>query len=290
MDTAEYGGNVKSIGLIPNNEKIKIELHNVHETLLLPLWSRARAAELNCSFLNDTQAGQLIERLDYDFSKFSSKIRKFFIVMLAARAKELDGMVCRFIQIHPRATIVNIGAGLDTTFYRINNGTIKWYDLDVPGVIDLRQALLEYSPQIHPIPKSMFDPSFLDDIESQKDGILFLVSGVLMYFSEQEVQSFLGAIASRFPGSEIVFDAVTPFGISVANRVIKKSGISGAKIMWGISNTRSMEQWEMKLKLKARLPVCCETPISRSFGMCSSIFIWLNRLLHIYTLNRLKSA
>ncbi|HBZ19782.1 MAG TPA: hypothetical protein DEO60_01525 [Bacteroidales bacterium] len=34
--------------------------------------------------------------------------------------------------------IKNIGCGLDTRFERIDNGKLKWFDIDFPEVIKLR--------------------------------------------------------------------------------------------------------------------------------------------------------
>ncbi len=281
MDKSEMKLHFQTHGVKPN-------LHNVHETLLLPLWCRAAATELNSTAFKDFMAIQMIRRIDYDFSRFRMKIRKFFIVMLAARAKEQDEIINRFLSEHPRATIVNIGAGLDTTFYRVNNGTIKWYDLDVSDVIALRKVLLQPSPQIHYIAKSMFDHGFLQEITPPEDGILFLVSGVLMYFTETEIRSLLESITAGFPGCEIAFDALTPLGVSVANRMIHKAGISNAVIQWGIPNVKIMEYWNAGIRVKKQLPVCCSISSCRQFGVLSTAFIHLNRILHVYSLNRMQ--
>jgi len=37
---------------------------------------------------------------------------------------------------------VNIGCGFDTTFERIDNGKITFYDLDLPDVINLRKQFI----------------------------------------------------------------------------------------------------------------------------------------------------
>jgi len=211
---------IKNAALLAK-KKIRTNLKNVHETLLLPLWGRAEAAKMKDPVLNDRKAIELINHIDYDFSKFRSQIRKFEILTLAMRAKELDAIIREFINVHPEGTIVNIGAGLDTTFYRVNNGQIKWYDLDVSQVIDLRNTLLPQSEQLKSISKSMFDESFLVDIEKPKDGILFFASGVLIYFEEERVRAFFKMIASHFPHSEIAFDTMTPLGIYIAGKIVK---------------------------------------------------------------------
>lgn len=270
--------------------RVKADLHSVHETLLLPLWCRAEAAERDGAAFSDAQAVGMVRRLDYDFSRFRSKIRRFFVVMLAARAKEQDEIIGGFLREHPGASVVNIGAGLDTTFYRVNNGKVRWYDLDVPDVMNLRRALLRQSPQVCPIARSMFDPGFPEEIVPPEDGILFLASGVLMYFPEEEIRLFLARIATRFPGCEIVFDALTPFGVWVANRMLRRSGISNAEIRWGIPGAADMERWEPGIRIKERFPVCCKISPRGRFGLLSSALIRLNRILRVYTLNHIQAG
>jgi O-methyltransferase involved in polyketide biosynthesis len=51
-----------------NNRDIKIDLGPVQETLMLPLWARARETEKDNPVVCDTFARDIVERIDYDFS------------------------------------------------------------------------------------------------------------------------------------------------------------------------------------------------------------------------------
>ncbi len=268
--------------------KVRVDLRNVHETLLLPLWGRAEETKMRDPVLRDRKAVEIINRLDYDFSSFHSGMKRFTILCLAIRAKEFDSLIRDFIQEHPCATIVNIGAGLDTTFYRVNNGQIRWYDLDVPEVIRLRGELLSENAGQVRIPKSMFDPTFLEDIEPPQDGILFLVGGVLMYFEEERVRSFLTMLSQRFPGGEIVFDAIAPKGIRFSSAMVRKSGIVGAGMKWGLRSARDMERWGIGLRRLESYPLCFRTKIFSSWGLLCGLMLRLNNLLHVITINRIQ--
>ena len=273
-----------------SSEKVKIDLRSVNETLLLPLWGRAEEAGMKDPVLRDRTSADLVSRIDYDFSRFRSRVRRFQILTLAIRAREFDSMIRDFIQRHPRAVIVNIGAGLDTTFSRVNNGKIKWYDLDVPQVIRLRSKLIPESRETNCIPKSMFDESFFDDIESPQDGILFLVGGVLMYFDEERVRGFFAMIAERFPGAEIVFDTIAPSGIQFASSMVRKCGIQKAEMEWGIRDTGSLEKWGLRLKLLESYPIFYKTRIFPSWGPTIAMAMRISDLFRIINVSRVAVA
>ena len=89
----------------------------------------------------------------------------------AARTKQFDDKIKAYIADHPRASVINLGAGLDTTFYRVDNGTIHWYDHDLPAVIDIKRQLLPEPDRVTYIAKSLFDPSWFEDVTYIEDGV-----------------------------------------------------------------------------------------------------------------------
>ena len=107
-----------------SNNDIPI-LGGVQETMLGPLWARATYGEIYPDILNDPKAAQIIKEIKYDFSKIQEYLDEWRALGLLVRAKSFDKALINYIANHPDATVVNIGAGLDTTFYRTDNGTIK---------------------------------------------------------------------------------------------------------------------------------------------------------------------
>jgi O-methyltransferase involved in polyketide biosynthesis len=201
-------------------DKVKIKLSGVSETLLGPLWARAQLSKEYSSLFHDAKAVELVEKIDYDLSTsdmpfegilFSISLKGNLpaFSLWALRAKQFDNKVKAYIAEHPRASIVNIGAGLDTTFYRVDNGTIHWYDLDLPAVIDIRRQLLPEPNRATCIAKSLLDPSWCEDIEHTEDGVFMVAGGVLPFFEESQVKEFFSMLADNFPGGEIVFNALS---------------------------------------------------------------------------------
>jgi len=52
---------------------MKQNLKGVPETLLIPLWARAVESENSDPIVKDNKAVEMMERIDYDFSKFEKK-------------------------------------------------------------------------------------------------------------------------------------------------------------------------------------------------------------------------
>ncbi len=58
-------------------------------------------------------------RLDYDLAKWKKTASLFGSCL---RSKLFDEQVTRFLSLHPRGTIVEVGAGLNTRYERLDNG------------------------------------------------------------------------------------------------------------------------------------------------------------------------
>src|SRR4051812_17692635 len=123
-------------------DKIDIQLGRVQETLLLPLVARARETQYKKPVLNDVKAAALLDRLNVDRKKLLRNLTEIGILGLCYRALKMDEAIKAFLQKHPNGKILDIGAGLDTTYYRCDNGTALWYDLDLPDSMALRSQLL----------------------------------------------------------------------------------------------------------------------------------------------------
>jgi O-methyltransferase involved in polyketide biosynthesis len=205
-------------------DKVKVKLGGVSQTMLSCLWRRAQLSKKYSSLFYDEKAIELVEKIDYDdlaasddgpledlelsFFQVAQQLDLPEFGLFTLRARQFDEMAKKYIAAHPRASIVNLGAGLDTTFYRVDNGLIHWYDLDLPAVIDVRRQLLPEPDRVTYIAKSMFDPSWCKDVRHAEEGIFIVVGGVLQFFDEAQVRQFFSMLADNFDGGELVFDVI----------------------------------------------------------------------------------
>lgn len=242
-----------------------MRLGNIQKTLILPLWGRAVETQKSNPLLIDKTAVEIIGKIDYDFDAISKEMSEISQLGWVVRSLLIDRIINRFIEKHPETTIVNIGCGLDTTFERIDNGLIRWYDLDLPDTIELRKKFIQENDRRKYIQSSFLDPEWLNDLII-KDNILFIAAGVFYYFEERQIQDFFHTISDMFPGSEIVFDAASPIGIKMANKmVIMKSGMDEKSfLIWGIKRAKDIQLWDSRIdilgeelffkKIKKKLP------------------------------------
>ena len=206
------------------NQNIKIDLGPVQETLMLPLGARARETEKDNPIVCDTYAKNIVESIDYDFTQIEEGHMADNQGVWAIRAYNFDNIIKAFLGNNSSAVVVNIGAGLDTTFQRVDDGTVLWINIDLPDVVALRQKLIPDSEREMTIAKSIFDFTWIDDISrwTKDRSILFMAAGVLMYFEAQEVEILLRKLAETYPSSHVIFDSMSWLPAWGSNREIKK--------------------------------------------------------------------
>ncbi|MDR2794076.1 MAG: class I SAM-dependent methyltransferase [Treponema sp.] len=239
-----------------NSKKLKIpDLQGVQKTALLPLWGRAVFSRLYPEILDDKESIRIINDLDYNFSEIEKAFGEYGGLCYIIRCRKIDAVIKRFVQEHPNATVVNIGAGFDTAFSRVDNGTIRWYDIDLIDVITLRKKIIPEGPRNTCIAKSIFDYSWIKDVHfNAEDGILFVSGGVFVYFMEDDVRNLFITLADNFPAGELYFDGQIKAALRVSNGMVKKSGHKGAVMRFYINNPNVFTSWSPLLHLKSAEP------------------------------------
>ncbi|WXG41749.1 MAG: class I SAM-dependent methyltransferase [Candidatus Freyarchaeum deiterrae] len=245
---------------------MKICLDSVQETLLLPLWSRAKLSREGNSILNDPMAVEIVENLDYDFERLDKNLPPYGNLMNLVRAKMFDDTIKNFILGHPKAVVVNLGCGLDTTFYRVDNGLIHWYDVDLPDVIEIRKQLIPETNRSLCIAQSIFDMEWVKEVNPIPDGIIFFCGGVLSYFSEKVVKQFFSNMADHFPGSEMVFNTISELGKIFTNQVIKNTGMKSASLHSADHIGNKIRKWDKRIEVLEQYPMFSRIKREDSWG------------------------
>ena len=191
-------------------ERIPVELSGVPATLLGNLGRRAAAAR--AGILDDPMAIRVVDRLDYDFTDTMRGAG-----LHAIRVATFDVAVRRFLMSHPAGTVVALGEGLETQFWRLDNGQMRWLTVDLPETIALRRLLLPDGPRRSSHCGSALDLEWLTSI-NPADAILVTAQGLLPYFQRDQVHTLVAAVAERLPGSLLVFDVVPAAMLNLVRR------------------------------------------------------------------------
>jgi O-methyltransferase involved in polyketide biosynthesis len=188
-----------------NNPKIDAsQLGGVSETALLTLNGRAHQAGLPGAILHDPMAIKLVDRIDFDFDKFGRKGQE-----MALRSLAVDSCAVNYLNAHPKATVVALAEGFQTSFWRVSDAVgdpqFQWISVDLPPVIKLRRRLLPDSPRITALAQSALDYSWMDQVDTG-GGVFITAEGLLMYLQPDEAMDLIIQCAKRFPGGQMFFD------------------------------------------------------------------------------------
>ncbi len=210
-------------------DKIKPTINGTAETMLLSFYARAKYSKKKGAKFHDAKAEELIERIDYDFAAADKDTTMSSGVI--ARTIVIDELVTEFIDKHPDCTVVNIACGLDTRFYRMDNGRILWYNLDLPEVIALRDQIYQEKDRPISIGSSAIDPSWTEAVK-KGGNMLFIIEGLSMYLTTEENAALLKIIRDNFDTAYIIMECLAKMWVK-KETVEKSVAGTGAKFLFG---------------------------------------------------------
>ena len=231
--------------------------------------------------LNDPFSSAAVEQIDYDFAKFNdARLSKTGTVI---RAKFFDDETLRLAAELDHPIIVQLGAGLDTRPLRLQSAlpNALFYDLDLPDVIAVRDALLPKAKNNFSLPYSMLDPSWMDKLVAKHGsaGYIFILEGVSMYFEKEEFKKFFIALSQKFSGY-VLSDFMSDFSVRkfdskrhdamrhMQNSPFKMGINGGAEVQgWDSAHIRFVREaamlkmykshWSLKGRLFSLIPAFC---------------------------------
>lgn len=179
-------------------------LDGVSATTLWTLHNRGTEAKRSDGVIRDPWAVTLFDAISYDYRKFGKPNQSHGL-----RAVAFDAAASDYLRTHPKASVVALAEGLQTSFWRLQRAGVAdqltWYSVDLPPVMALREKLLPTDERIVPLPQSALDLSWMDRIDDSH-GVFITAEGLLMYLQPDEALGLIAACAQRFPGGRMMFD------------------------------------------------------------------------------------
>ena len=184
-------------------------LDGVSATTLWTLHNRGTEAKRSDGVIRDPWAVTLFDAISYDFRKFGKPNQSHGL-----RAVAFDAAASDYLRTHPKASVVALAEGLQTSFWRLQRAGVAdqltWYSVDLPPVMALREKLLPSDERIVALAQSALDLSWMDRVDDSH-GVFITAEGLLMYLQPGDALGLIRACAARFPGGQMMFDSIPPW-------------------------------------------------------------------------------
>jgi O-methyltransferase involved in polyketide biosynthesis len=103
--------------------------------------------------------------------------------------------------------------------------------------------------------------------------------GVFYYLHEEDLKSIFHTMAKRFSGGELYFDAESKIAVKGSNRMVQRSGNTGAMMYFSVGNARALERWSPHIKLLSVEPLFKDIPLSKQWSASTRFACRLSNLL-----------
>ena len=157
----------------------------------------------------------------------------------------------KFFAKYPDAIGINLGCGFDDKFIQVDNGKLRWFDVDLPDQIEKRRKVYEDRDRCTMLDGSALDGEWTKNIP-ESDKYVIVMEGVLEYFSKDQVKTCLNMLCDSFPHGYLLAELHSPMmeNHSKQHDAVKHTN---ATFGWG---TKSGKEY---LDLEPRLTLLSET-------------------------------
>lgn len=237
--------NNKSRDMTTSVGKLKVELGPIQETLLIPLLGRAEESKKPNGMMMDLKAVAIVDALDYDFDKWRGKKT---LVGATARTCMYDFEIKNFLEEHPGGTVVEIGVGLNSRYERLDNGTARWFELDLPDGAALRRKFFNETERRTIIGASVYESGWHDRIAETKGPWLFVSEAAMIYLDAVDAERTIRSLSKRFSGGLLLIDTTSASMVrSQGRHDIMRTLPPESWFRWECDDPQSIEPWGVEL-------------------------------------------
>lgn len=192
---------------------------DVISTMLIPLWARAVEQIRKDPIIIDGKSLETMSLLGYGLDYLDMQKQRMSQVGCCLRGKWIDDEVKKFIDENDGVQVIQLGAGLDARFQRIENvDKIRyWYDLDLPDAMAVRKKVIpaESENNLY-LEMSLFDEEWMRLLSSNNLPTLIIAEGVFMYFDDVQLKDLFSSIRKYFPQTTFLLDSVPSYLVGKA--------------------------------------------------------------------------
>lgn len=166
--------------------------------LLQPMWLRSRESLVDDALIYDPIAANACRYCHLSDDCVAGDIDQKQLLH-ATLTKLCDERVSSFLKDNPKAWVLNLGAGLDTRFYRLDNGLCHWVELDTSEHLLWREKLFHPSERYQLHCGSVASTDWLDNVAIPSSRpVLIVCDQPLLNCTESEVAHFVQRLSRYF--------------------------------------------------------------------------------------------
>jgi len=209
-----------------------MELSGVMGTMLLPLMGRYTESKRADGLIRDDKCVEIVEKNGIDLVDIEKTQHPLSRLAWVARAWNTDEEL-RALLADGNATALCLGCGLDTAYYRAGRKAARWYDMDLPPVIEVRRKLIGEEAPCVMIAGDALDKASYEDIRIS-GRLVVLAMGLLCYLAADEAARVTSIVSELSDDVTLVCDYFSQKGVEVGNSMVVKG--KGAPMIWHVNS------------------------------------------------------
>jgi len=240
-----------------------MKLTDVSKTAIVTLRSHVLESQKDRPIISDPMAKYCLDKLvslaseDEKALLFNRKLSTALTNHIALRARKYDSIVNDFISKNPSSTVINLGCGFDTRYWRIDNKKCEYVELDLPDIVEMKKDILKDHLSYELIGCSVLDTSWIDRVTLKGNrNFLLIAEGVFMYLIKVDVINLFRTFSERFYHSQIVLEVATEkYTRGIWKKIIimkmkRELGFdSGSSYNFGVKNAFELESYGNGIKV-----------------------------------------
>lgn len=176
--------------------------YDIPESLLKPMWYRSQESLADDGLVYDPIAAKACKQCRLSAECIAGNLSQQQL-LYATLTRLCDLRVEAFLKEFPNGWIVNVGAGLDTRFYRLDNGLCHWVEIDVNENLLWREKLFHQNERYQLRLGAADSSEWLDNLPVPENApVLIVCEQALLNCKEQQVSGFVQALGRHFTNAK----------------------------------------------------------------------------------------
>ena len=222
---------------------MNLQFGDIQETALIPLAIKASETARPNARIKDEKAREIIDTLGVDVSKYDPFLSHEGVVARTILYRE---QLKKLLKEYPDAVCINLGCGFDDKFSQVDNGRLKWFDVDLPDQIAVRRKVYEDRERCVMLEGDALSGDWTKSLPAS-DMYLIVMEGVLEYFSKEQVRICLGMLCDSFPHGYLLAELHSPF---MAKNSKHHDAVKNTNATFGWGTKSGMEYLDLEPRMK----------------------------------------